>query len=177
MAGLSSVMYFFSILFCHIYTLFVQPSTFWPDVSSCLQLQNKLDKGLSPICCLNISSIWNRTPQTRKFFLWLHQGSAGSYRRRFWFLVLFHGRSPPLCYCVSHCLIMFLDPYSDLWWQQSTELFENENLTKPVLWFCLVTSTCGRVPLVADLPGGLVLLDVKLCGLQSEDFYNDFTVG
>ena len=77
---------------------------------------------------------------------WLQWGSAGSHSRRSWFLILFHGRSPPLCNCVSQFLIMFFDPYSDPWWQHATEMFKKEILTD---LFC---GSAWLLPLVEEFP-------------------------
>lgn len=89
--------------------------------------------------------IWNG-PQTHLAFLWLQWGSAGSHSRRSWFIILFHGRSPPLCNYVSQFLIMFFDPYSDPWWQHATQLFKKEILTD---LFC---GSAWLLPLVEEFP-------------------------
>lgn len=69
--------------------------------------------------------------------------------------------------------MQFLDPYTDLCMQHATELFKNENLlTLCLLWFCLATSTCGRVPLMPQISQGASSgVMSSFCGFQSEVFY------
>lgn len=82
--------------------------------------------------------------------------SAGSNRRRSCFsfkLGLHH-----------HFLTvraMFLDPYSDLWWQQAAELFKNEALTN------LYCSSAWPPPLVEEFPWWQISQGALACSVSS----------
>lgn len=120
---------------------------------------------------------WNRTPKTLQGFPLAPVGFSWVSQKK---VLVFC----PVFKVGLHQFVRVCEPFPDyvpwpiLWppVTASNRTVQERESHQPVLWFCLVTSTCGRVPLVADLPRGLVLLDVKLCGLQSEDLYRDFTL-